>query len=491
MADSTIANLPSGSPAQTSDQLPIQRSSSTLKILVSDILSGVAPLASPELSGTPTAPTASPLTDNTQLATTAYADAAVAAAAAFNFLYPHLVGFSVAQVIEPVTATTSSGGAINYTVPAGMRAVVELWGLATTNTADSVKLQVQIGGSGSWYSVSPAASLSSGATPIAIANPFSTQNNFIFEAGDVISVLSTAGVNLVYGTIFTFSNTSPLKTPRLSGTISIGVNQPIYTCPSGKHAIHFAGRVADTTNVAGSYTTTNTNAENHSVLYRVQNGAIPTTGDQRLSTGAGSAVGINAPAFSACSFASLSPGDYVSVIFGGCFNPTVSSVLAASGGNTVYNTASLGATTNEYVGMYWLVLDFHNAANNGTFQCVANTNTTLTLNNPIGVAETNTAVCMPLGYLGSSVANSSSGSAVYQVTLVGSTVTGNTPGNNITVTGFSNASNNGTFLCTAATATSLTLSNPNAVAETPGTPPVFMLASLPAALLYVNNVLEF
>ena len=38
-----------------------------------------APLASPDLTGTPTAPTAAPGTNNTQIATTAYTDAAVAA----------------------------------------------------------------------------------------------------------------------------------------------------------------------------------------------------------------------------------------------------------------------------------------------------------------------------------------------------------------------------------------------------------------------------
>jgi hypothetical protein len=40
---------------------------------------GAAPLASPALTGTPTAPTAAALTDDTQLATTAYTDSAVAA----------------------------------------------------------------------------------------------------------------------------------------------------------------------------------------------------------------------------------------------------------------------------------------------------------------------------------------------------------------------------------------------------------------------------
>ncbi len=45
-------------------------------------LAAKAPLASPALSGTPTAPTASANTNSTQIATTAYADAAVAAAVA-------------------------------------------------------------------------------------------------------------------------------------------------------------------------------------------------------------------------------------------------------------------------------------------------------------------------------------------------------------------------------------------------------------------------
>ena len=41
-------------------------------------VTGAAPLANPALTGTPTAPTASALTDSTQIATTAYADSAVA-----------------------------------------------------------------------------------------------------------------------------------------------------------------------------------------------------------------------------------------------------------------------------------------------------------------------------------------------------------------------------------------------------------------------------
>jgi hypothetical protein len=49
-------------------------------------VTGAAPLASPALTGTPTAPTATALTNNTQLATTAYTDSAVTAGDAFSKL---------------------------------------------------------------------------------------------------------------------------------------------------------------------------------------------------------------------------------------------------------------------------------------------------------------------------------------------------------------------------------------------------------------------
>ena len=102
MANSTIANLPSGSPAQPSDQLPIQRGSSTLKILVSDILALVtagvssvfgrtgavtaqtgdysqSQISSGAIANGSTATTQTALDASTKLATTSYVDSAVAA----------------------------------------------------------------------------------------------------------------------------------------------------------------------------------------------------------------------------------------------------------------------------------------------------------------------------------------------------------------------------------------------------------------------------
>ena len=76
---------------------------------------GAAPLASPALTGTPAAPTATALTDSTQIATTAYADAAVAAetsragtaeALKAPLASPALTGTPTAPTASALTSTT-------------------------------------------------------------------------------------------------------------------------------------------------------------------------------------------------------------------------------------------------------------------------------------------------------------------------------------------------------------------------------------------------
>ena len=60
-----------------------------------------------------------------------------------------------------------------------------------------------------------------------------------------------------------------------------------------------------------------------------------------------------------------------------------------------------------------------------------------------------------------------SGTGVYQGTITnGATPTNAWQGFYFTVSGFTNGANNGTFLCTASTATSITLQNPSSVSET-------------------------
>src|SRR5208283_751475 len=73
---------------------------------------------------------------------------------------------------------------------------------------------------------------------------------------------------------------------------------------------------------------------------------------------------------------------------------TLSAAAAASGGSTVYTGTITGGGTNNFVGLYFVVTGFVNATNNSAyagaqgFLCTANTTTTLTLTNALGIAET-------------------------------------------------------------------------------------------------------
>jgi uncharacterized repeat protein (TIGR01451 family) len=136
---------------------------------------------------------------------------------------------------------------------------------------------------------------------------------------------------------------------------------------------------------------------------------------------------------------------------------TLTKVANAGGGNTVYTGTITGGGGNAYVGATVVVAGFTNANDNGTFICTASSATTLTLNNPNGVAQTHAATA--------TVTTSS----VYSGTITGGA--GNAyAGATVIVTGFTNAGNNGTFAATASSATTLTLNNVAGVAETdPGT----------------------
>ena len=73
---------------------------------------------------------------------------------------------------------------------------------------------------------------------------------------------------------------------------------------------------------------------------------------------------------------------------------TLSAAAAASGGSTVYTGTITGGGTNNYVGLRFVITGFTNATNNSAyagaqgFICTANTTTTLTLTNALGIAET-------------------------------------------------------------------------------------------------------
>jgi hypothetical protein len=77
---------------------------------------------------------------------------------------------------------------------------------------------------------------------------------------------------------------------------------------------------------------------------------------------------------------------------------TVTSAANASGITTVYTGVFPAGAVNAYAGMYFQIQGFTtNASNNGVFLCTASTATTLTLQNPQGIAETNPAQAISSG----------------------------------------------------------------------------------------------
>jgi hypothetical protein len=79
-------------------------------------VTGAAPLASPGLTGVPTAPTASPLTGTTQLATTNYSDLAVGVEKARSLAAEALLApLTSAHLVTPLLGTPTSGTLTNCT----------------------------------------------------------------------------------------------------------------------------------------------------------------------------------------------------------------------------------------------------------------------------------------------------------------------------------------------------------------------------------------
>ena len=110
-----ISEMTDGAPAVGTDEAEFRRGSTNIRLALSAVatyvnglltsaLALLAPLASPALTGTPTAPTASPGTNTTQLATTAFVDAVRALLA--PLASPALTGTPTAPTASPGTSTT-------------------------------------------------------------------------------------------------------------------------------------------------------------------------------------------------------------------------------------------------------------------------------------------------------------------------------------------------------------------------------------------------
>ena len=154
------------------------------------------------------------------------------------------------------------------------------------------------------------------------------------------------------------------------------------------------------------------------------------------------------------------------------------------GGNTIY-TMNTFAGFAGLVGQNVVISGFGNALNNGTFQVQpATTSTNLVVNNTAGVAQNPSNYVLTL----TSVAASVGTVAVYAysaATYGGGALNGYA-GMSFVVAGFTNITNNGTFVCVSSTATTVTLLNAAAVLETHAATATTLLAKA-LALGVVGN----
>ncbi len=133
---------------------------------------------------------------------------------------------------------------------------------------------------------------------------------------------------------------------------------------------------------------------------------------------------------------------------------TLTSVAASANGDAVYTGSFGGGASNAYQGSTFTVAGFTNASNNGAFICIASAAGSITLVNANAVAETHAATAVD-----------EESTAVYTGTFAngGSNALA---GTTFAVAGFTNATNNGSFIATASSTTTITVVNYQAVAET-------------------------
>lgn len=187
--------------------------------------------------------------------------------------------------------------------------------------------------------------------------------------------------------------------------------------------------------------------------------------------GVGSTGGQQRPEIDHIEFGTSSPGGLQMIL---------TAAGNASAGSTVYTGVFPGGGSSAYSGFTFGIVGFDMVANDGVYVCTASTATSITLSNANGVADTHaaTAYASPFPV----TAESSTGTLAWTLTAASAAVSGVTmyvgtiisggisPGGwqefPITITGFSNGGNNGTFLCTNWTSTVLTCSNAGGVLET-------------------------
>lgn len=205
-------------------------------------------LSSPSFTGTPTAPTASPGNNSTQLATTAYADAAATAAESASIPLSSLgaangaaklSSSSLVLTSELGTGTASSstvlyGNSSWGTLPAGFTPAVDALGTvgtATVNLPTGYTVHTAtLTASESTPFVLPAAS-GGETTTLYITNPASSVSipSFAPASGNTLSWLSTLEWNMTPGgeTVISFEATASGVWQAAPVTSGLGVSAPL------------------------------------------------------------------------------------------------------------------------------------------------------------------------------------------------------------------------------------------------------------------------
>jgi hypothetical protein len=262
MSNLKISQLTDGSPAQTGDQIPINRAGTNFRVNAQTIITGTG-------SGS----------------------------LAFG---ANVTGLTMSAIrIE----NAPSGDNDLFTVPAGSRAFVIYNDFNTAGTTTTYITKVKI--SGVYYQQSSSgtrATLTGGATGF---------SGLALEAGQTFAInYSQSGMNLV-GTAFVFPNTSPIKTALVTSLAS-GDNT-VYTCPAGKKATVLLGasQILGSSNAAIIGVVNNSGGSLNYFYNIVASGGSPGTANKFVPTTAiGNGAGGN---FGALNNWTLNAGDYVSV----------------------------------------------------------------------------------------------------------------------------------------------------------------------------------
>lgn len=194
-------------------------------------VTGAAPLASPPLTGIPTAPTAAPGTNTTQIATTAFVEAAVAA------------GGIVTSVFGRIGAVVATLGDYSFSLISGMISPSQFVSASanrtaqTANVAATTLLAVGLSGAG-LYLVTVYLVVS---TPASISSTL-PDSRIIFTDGDsgaTITVPVTSG--LTTNTTSTFAQASVYVNAKASTNIQFDIGQVTAYASAGT-AMQFAFR---------------------------------------------------------------------------------------------------------------------------------------------------------------------------------------------------------------------------------------------------------